>query len=170
MNITGRIAETGFRAFKAGQQAEQGYRLAHVWVVIADRQEAHIYHKTEKGLELIADVGSDGADVSTDTEFFDGHFSEISSGRNRHDPDFREKKKRQGDMAFIHSLAKWLDMANNEHVFDRLVLVADQHTLGRIRAGLTRNVHDRVTAELDRDLTKLPLKEIQEHLNSAIMF
>lgn len=166
MKITGQLADKGFHDFAGDPQSHHGHLISRIWVVIADHQEAHIYRKVPDGLELIADAGPG----SRNNEPFYGHFAEISEGRAKHDPDPREREKYNGDMVFIHSLAKWLDMADNEHVFDRLVLIADPHTLGSIRASLSDKVRERLTAELGKDLTKIPLKQIVEHLDRTIVF
>ncbi|HTK85830.1 MAG TPA: host attachment protein [Patescibacteria group bacterium] len=167
MKITGALADKGFHAFDAAPQSHQGQKTQHIWVLVTDHQHAHIYRKTAGGLELIADARADG---NTGTESFDGHINQVSAGREKKDHDPRKRQNNRDDMEFAHSLANWLNLANDEHAFDRLVLVADQHTLGHLRSNLSRNVQDRVTAELGKDLTKLPVKEIRKHLDDSIVF
>jgi protein required for attachment to host cells len=52
--------------------------------------------------------------------------------------------------------------------FERLVLVAPPKELGRLRAELSPAVRERVTAELNKDLTRLSLREMAEHLGAVI--
>src|SRR6185436_13667382 len=120
MKITGQLADKGFHAFDGDPNSHRGHIISRIWVVIADHQEAHIYRKVPQGLELIADAGPS----SRNNEPFDGHFIGISPDRGHHDSGHNDKEKYRGDMEFIHSLAKWLDMADSEHVYDRLVLIA----------------------------------------------
>lgn len=166
MKITGKLAEKGFHAFDAEPKMHQGHKISHTWIVVADSKKSHLYRKVESGLELIANTEWDGTNI----ESFDGHFFKNSAGGEKRDPDGRDKKKHHEGMEFIHSLAEWLDMADNERVFDKLVLVADPHTLGSIRTHLSHKVQDRVIGELDKDLTAFPLKEIQEHISHIVAF
>lgn len=166
MKITGKLAQGGFHTFDADPSTHHGHKITRTWAVIADGKKALVYRKTEGGLELIADAEWGGSTI----EPFDGHFFKISEGGKGHDSDPHNKKQNHADMVFIHGLVEWLDMAYNEHVFDNLILVAEPHTLGYLRKNLSSNVNARVTGELDKDLTKLSLKDTQEHLSHIMAF
>lgn len=51
--------------------------------------------------------------------------------------------------------------------FDRLVVVADPRTLGELRAGYHKAVAERLTGEVDKDLTQFPVEKIERVLLSA---
>ena len=52
--------------------------------------------------------------------------------------------------------------------FDKLVLVAAPKTLGDLRDLLPDPVKAKVVAEIDKDLTKVPLHELPKHLDSVL--
>jgi protein required for attachment to host cells len=75
-----------------------------------------------------------------------------------------------------HALEKTrfaLDMAERlrswalDNRFDALVVVADPRTLGALRPAYHRTVAERIVAELDKDLTNLPVPELERALNAA---
>lgn len=137
MKLKGLLAEKGLHALDDQPHMHAGHKIPRIWFIVADRQKAHIYHKVENGLELIADARAIGQGM---------------------------------DISFIPALANWLNLAEQENVFDRLVIVAAPHTMGDIRAALPHNVDNRVTAEIAKDLTGLPVKEIFEHLDNVVWF
>ena len=155
MKVSGKLAEKGLHAFDAEPRVHEGIEALRLWVVVADREKAHIYRKTAKGIERIADVKIGHGD---------------SSGGAHRGYDSKSEKKHHGDGAFIQKLTAWLDLASREDVFDRLILVASSHTLGDIRPSLTKGMQARIAAEVDKDLTKVPDSEIEEHLTETVWF
>lgn len=165
MKITGPLAEKGLHVFDHEPRMHEGHLIPRIWFLVADREKAHVYRKASHGLEQIADLKANGHAKSVDGHVLKAHGS---AGKGAHD--VHGEKIHHGDAAFIHTLADWLEVAERERVYDRLVLVAAPHTLGEIRAALPRAVHDRVTAELPKQLTGAPVKEVFDHLNKEIWF
>lgn len=78
-----------------------------------------------------------------------------------------ESTSRQIDEAtFAKQLAKSLNEAALQHRYDHLVLVADPATLGRVRPLLHKEAMQRIVAELSKDLTNVPLEDIERVLAS----
>lgn len=160
MKLSGTLAEKGLHAFDGEPHKHEGHEVPRIWIVVADRMQAHIFRKTSKGIERIADA-KPGHSLATHEHKGGGSFHgyDQKSGKNHHD-----------DAGFIQKLAAWLDTAERERIFDRLVIVAAPRTLGDIRAALSKNVFTRVTAEVDKELTEMPEAKIKEHLNDIIWF
>jgi len=162
MKISGKLAEKGLHAFDKEPRMRNGVVIPRLWIIVADREKAHIYRKTPLGIERIADVKK-GHPKS--------HREEAGScGTIPHGYDVRSEKRHHADSAFIQRLAEWLDQATKENVFDRLVLVAAPHTLGDIRTALSKDVHARIATEVDKDFIKLPDKEIEDNLSKIAWF
>jgi len=162
MKVSGKLAEKGLHAFDDEPHMHAGIKIPRFWIIVADREKAHIYRKTSTGMERIADARL-GHDHSH-------HETAGSRGASHHGYDERSEKTHHSDGAFIQKLMAWLDLASKENVFDRLVLVASPHTLGDIRAALSKDVRCRIAAEVDKDLIKMPEKEIEEHLAKIVWF
>ena len=69
---------------------------------------------------------------------------------------------------FHHELALYLSDAAKRGVFDRLVVVAPPKALGHLRAEFSPAVRGKVTAELNKDLTHVPIHELAAHLGSVL--
>jgi protein required for attachment to host cells len=109
------------------------------WIIVADRKKAHLYKKTPKGLDRIADTAACCSQP----------FPEDSAGREER---------------FLKDLAEWLDAAERENAFHRLVLIAPAATTEEIRGLLCKNVSARVCDALARDLEQVTEDEIEDHL------
>lgn len=160
MKLSGILAEKGIHAFAAEPQKTQGHDVPRIWLLIADNDQALFFRKTAEGLERIG-AAKKGHSKGT---------HEKSKGSGFHGYDARSSHQHHTDGAFIQKLAAWLDLAEREHVFDRLVLVAAPRALGDLREALSKNVFTRVAAEVSKDLTRLGDAEIREHLEDIIWF
>lgn len=73
-----------------------------------------------------------------------------------------ESTSRQLDEAtFAKQLAKGLNEAALKQQYEHLVLVADPTTLGRVRPLLHKEATQRLLAEVGKDLTNVPLENIE---------
>lgn len=158
MKLSGTLAEKGLHAFDHEPHHHAGHEIPRIWIIVADRFKAHIFRKTKQGMERIADARVGGG----------VHENEGRAGF--HGYDARSEKRHHDDGGFIHKLADWLDLAERENAYDRLVLVAAPRTLGDLRNVITPSVHTRVAAEVDKELTEMAETEIKKHLEDIIWF
>ena len=166
MKLTGTLAEKGFNAFDTEPRIHAGHEIPRTWVIVADRIKAHVYRKTAEGLELIADMKSEvGMPIAEGAQRNLGH---IAGTNTYYTSDPRDREHRHDDSEFIRELVTWLENAEREKAFDRLVLVAAPRTLGDIRPFLGKTLTTRITAEIDKDLTWMNEKEIQDNLKDVI--
>jgi protein required for attachment to host cells len=93
-------------------------------------------------------------------------FDSADQGRHSKVPrtDPREVEKHR----FADRLAAMLVEELNQGKFDRLVLVVPPRALGQLRDELSKPLRAKVSAELAKDLTHLPARELQEHLSTVI--
>lgn len=74
---------------------------------------------------------------------------------------------RLGKERFAKDLAERLRLAALQDEFRALVIAADPRTLGLLRPALHKAVLERVTGELDKDLTGTPLDQLEAALQAA---
>ena len=160
MKLSGTLAEKGLHVFDGESHKHEGHDVPRIWIVVADRLQAHIFRKTPHGIERIADARPGHSHAS----------HEDKGGHSFHGYDAKSQKTHHDDGGFVQKLAAWLDTAEREHIFDRLVIVAAPRTLGDIREALSKNVFSRVAAEVDKELTEMPEAKIKEHLDKIIWF
>jgi hypothetical protein len=126
----------------AKRQAADGAEDPRHWIIVTDHAKAHIYRKTPKGLERIPDVG-----VHCTHPFPEN----VGCGSD-----------------FLRSLALWLDAAERQNAFERLVLIAPPATLEIIHPLLGQNVHNKLRAALDREVDEITEDEIEDHITEVV--
>jgi protein required for attachment to host cells len=70
----------------------------------------------------------------------------------------------QGERRFLEKLAARLDAAVQAGEAKSLVIAAPPRALGALRQVYTHSLRGAVAAEVDKDLVKMPIHEIEKHL------
>jgi protein required for attachment to host cells len=70
----------------------------------------------------------------------------------------------QAEQTFLTELAQRLETAVTSHQVKSLIVVAPPRALGMIRHAYGHALRAAVRAELDKDLVKMPVHEIEKHL------
>ena len=141
------------------------------WIVVADGARARILANDGPGLGLRdttnVDFVSDNRknrDIVSDRP---GRSVGGSSGRHAMEP--KVNGHRYEKHLFAKEIAKHINTACHQGVFDSLILVAPPQTLGELRSALDRPALSKVRAELDKDLTKVSIRDLPEHFESVIL-
>lgn len=69
------------------------------------------------------------------------------------------------EATFAKQLAHGLNEGALKHQYEHLVLIADPHTLGRMRPLLHKETSQRLVAEVAKTLTNSPLEDIERALS-----
>lgn len=80
------------------------------------------------------------------------------------DTDFHQLAKEQ----FAKDFAARLNRAALANAFDRIVVIAPPPTLGELRAQYHADLKKRIVGEIDRDLTKHPVEDIERQVAAAL--
>ena len=91
-----------------------------------------------------------------------------SGGQGRHAMEPPTDPQRYAKYEFARELAERLEDAVHARRFEALVLIAAPKTLGDLRELLPEAVKAKVVAEIDKDLTKVPLRDLPKHLGSVL--
>jgi protein required for attachment to host cells len=146
--------------------------MATTWILLADGARARVIEQDRKERDF---------KPAFEQEFFGqkAQSKEIASdrpgrsfdraGQGRHAMEPPTDPQRHAKFAFAGDLAKYLQKAAGEERFGRLVLIAAPKTLGDLRELLPDVVRKRISAELDKDLTKVPTKDLAHHLDPALL-
>lgn len=143
------------------------------WIVIADGMHARILRQDAPGAALVPALDQEMVDPAVHGFARDlksdqpGRAFDTGSGARhamepRHDPHVLEKAQ------FARRVAALVNEAAGRNAFAKLVLVAPPKTLGELRQDLDTQARQRVTGELARDLVRMPLKELRDHLKDLL--
>jgi protein required for attachment to host cells len=141
------------------------------WILIADGARARIFANLGPGKGIAPVEGgvlkgdhAPSRDLASDRP---GRTFE-SADVMRHAIDPAQDPHRELKRAFAGRIASLIEERLAENAFDRLVLVAPPVTLGDLRSALSKSVKERVSAELDNDLTNTPIEELPKHLAAIL--
>lgn len=139
------------------------------WVVVCDGAKALVFENigdaTLPNLKTL-DV-FDQKDLPTREQGTDEPgrtFSSVGSGRSSYQQTDWHSRSEE---AFLTHLAQRLDAAVSTGKTKSLILVAPPRALGIIRPAYSLALKNAVRAEIDKDLVKLPVHEIEKHLTGA---
>jgi len=141
------------------------------WVLIADGARARLLTTGggAKGLEPVLDqefIGTNLAsrDIASDRpgRSFD------SAGEGRHAMEPPTDPKRHAKQAFAHDIAEILEAARKKNGFGCLVVVAPPQALGDLRSEFGVELRRMVIAEINKDLTQVPIHELPDYLGTAV--
>jgi len=140
-------------------------RKPKTWVVVADGGRARVLaaRGIGQGFELVNERVMPLEKTSELGAGPPGRAFE-SVGAQRHGIEPRVDFHRGQKVAFETELAGFLDEELRAGRFQRLVVVAPPAALGNLRRLLTEAVREAVSAEIDKDLTRVALHELPAHL------
>ncbi len=145
---------------------------ATTWILITNGARARVLgHKTigtklyeVEGMEFSDDVLS----ISQIMADKAGRaFISMSPARSAMQPKTDPVAKREAD--FIRLIAYILDEKYRNNCFDRLVIFASKRAMGDLRKMLSEDVKGAIIAEISKDLTNVPDKEIEKHLKNVML-
>jgi protein required for attachment to host cells len=139
------------------------------WIVMADGSRARIVspRRGESGFDVLSELASQEAHVPSH-EIWSGRSGRTQESGNsaHHAIEARQDPHEARKTAFIRSVAERLNRAAIEKAFDRLILFAPPRCLGELREALGEAASGKIKGAAPKDLTKLPLIELPQHLEA----
>ena len=136
------------------------------WVVVCDGAKALIFENVGNKFapRLQAKEVYSQQDPKTHDLGTDGPGRAINSIDGRRSAMEQTDWHDQAERAFLHDLASRLDAAVSAGAAKAIVVVAPPRAVGVLRAVYSAQLRGALHGELDRDLVKLPVAEIEKHL------
>ncbi len=141
------------------------------WILVADGARARILRNLGPGSGIERDTVKDfegstalSRDIASDRpgRTFD------SAGPGRHTMAQPSDPHAHEQVNFLREIVAYIEKAGEKKSFDRLVLVAPPTALGTLRAQLSGPLAAKVTGELNKDLTKVPVHDLAKHLGGVM--
>lgn len=139
----------------------------HIWVVLADQGRMRVYNRKNhdvtylgEGLpgdhEIYVREASPQNRIFSSCSRFIRHTLTPRSGR--------DKARHQ----FAQSIADWLSDAQQQGLFDKIVLVAAPKFLGALRSAMPVSLMPYIVAEINKDLVNMPEKALKKELDAIL--
>jgi protein required for attachment to host cells len=150
-------------------------RPSRTWIIIADAARAKIWTQEKTGAPLTALEGGDfrnpnSAHHTRDLGSDRPGRSVESVGGARHAIQSKHDPRRSAAAGFASNVADFVEQKAVEKSYERLVIVAPPHTLNDFRHALGKHASALLVAEIHKDLTKTPTRELPPHLDPAVQF
>lgn len=143
--------------------------MDNTWIVVGHRAGARIFLHTRTGFHLVAEMHNEAGRLK------EGEINSDRPGRaydrtggGRHAMSTEESAHDHVAGVFAHELAERLRAGRNEHLYGRLVLVAEPRFLGMLRAALDEPTAALVYASVGKDLAQVPVHELASHLRGEV--
>jgi len=141
------------------------------WVLVADSGQARILAMRRKpyAFELVTEFASIDQH-RTSKELVSDASGRVyhTQGPGTHAMLPRSNPRENAEEQFSNDLAKRVEKAACEGRFERLALIADARTLGRLRRGLRKDLAERVVEERALNLTGLSLHDLEPRLRDIL--
>jgi protein required for attachment to host cells len=136
------------------------------WVVVCDGAKALVLENAgdEKFPNLKTKEVYEQKDPRTHEQGTDAPGRSINSIDSRRSAMEQTDWHEQEEQKFLQNLASHLDAEINAGRAKSVIVVAPPRALGVLRQAYSHNLRAALRAEIDKDLVKLPLHEIERHL------
>lgn len=142
-------------------------KVQRTWILIADGSRARVLESHGPGSKLVpvedmvlAVELPPNRELETDRP---GRSLE-SANPTRHAIENRSDARRELKRKLARDVADKLEHGLRDRRFDRLAIVAPPAALGDLREALSKSLQSKVTAELAKDLVKIPKNDLPSHL------
>lgn len=144
--------------------------MSPTWILVAESSRAKLYSRENRKApltEVESLVHPEGrmheGDLVADRAGSDGG----SVGQGRHIVVNRTSAKEQECIDFARTLGHRLESARNNGSFNKLILIAPPAFLGVLRDQLSKEVMNRVSEQIDKNLVQQSAAVVQSHLSTA---
>lgn len=141
------------------------------WVLVADGARARLFVNdgVGKGIKPALEQEFIGTNLPSREIASDRPGRSFDSGgEGRHAMEPATDPQRHEKQVFARAIADLLDDARKKNAFERLVIVAPPRALGDLRSEFGTELMGMVSAELNKDLTKLPTRDLPDHLGQVM--
>lgn len=142
--------------------------MSITWIMVANASQAKLFanHGPKKGLQFIKELVHPESREKTSNLVSDRSGSHTGSGHGAFvqatDPKHHEAER------FAQEITRELDDGRINKAYDRLILVASAPFVGLVNSRLPELVRSKLSEIIDKDYTRLPVKELAGHLESYV--
>jgi len=136
------------------------------WVVVCDGAKALILENAGDGMHpnLKTKEVREQESAKTHEQGTDAPGRSVNSVGNRRSAMEQTDWHAQDEQRFLVDLAKRLDAAVTAGETKSIIIVAPPRALGVLRQAYSQNLRNALRAEIDKDLVRMPVDEIERHL------
>lgn len=142
--------------------------MSTTWVMVANASQAKLFanHGPNKGLQFVKEFLHPESREKTSNLVSDRSGSHIGSGHGAFvqatDPKHHEAER------FAQEVTRELDEGRTNNAYDRLIFVASAPFMGLVNSRLPEPVRSKLSKIIDKDYTRLTVKDLEGHLKDYV--
>jgi len=140
--------------------------MSVTWIMVANASQAKLYahNGPKKGLELLKEMQHPESREKAANLVSDriGNFPGSGSYAQPTSPKEHEAER------FAQELARELEDGRVKNAFEKLILVASSHFMGLLNQRMPAPLKNKVADTIEKDYTRLPVKELTGHLSAHV--
>jgi len=142
--------------------------MSITWIMVANASQAKLFSNSgpNRGLTLLKELLHPESREKTSNLVSDRSGSNVGTGHGAFvpatDPKHHEAER------FAQELTRELEEGRVNNAYDRLILVASAPFIGLINSRLPGQVRSKLSESIEKDYTRLPIKELSGHLESYV--
>ncbi|HKJ73097.1 MAG TPA: host attachment protein [Alphaproteobacteria bacterium] len=147
------------------------FKKITTWIVLADGARARVLRNDGPGTglaELEEWVSEEARKPTRELGVERPGRVQESANAERHAMAPREDWHEQEKTNFARDLARYLKKHGDDGDYDELILAAAPRALGDLRKSLDQATAGRLKSEINKDLTQIPIAELDSHLSDVI--
>jgi protein required for attachment to host cells len=136
--------------------------------MVANASQAKVFanHGPNRGLQFVKELSHPESREKTSNLVSDRSGSHTGTGHGAFvqatDPKHHEAER------FAQEVSRELDDGRMNNAYDRLILVASSPFMGLVNSRLPELVRSKLSETIDKDYTRLPVKDLAGHLQSYV--
>lgn len=137
------------------------------WVLVADGGRARIFElrKTPAEFQEVHTMASEALHSRSVDLVADGSGRSFNTqGPASHSKQQKSDPHELAEQAFSRKVIDKLERAANMNVFEKLMVVSDPRTMGRLRSLMSKQLRNHVTCEVNLDLVGLSLEKLEKRV------
>lgn len=142
--------------------------MSTTWVMVANASQAKLFanHGPNKGLQFIKEFLHPESREKTSNLVSDRSGSHTGTGHGAFvqatDPKHHEAER------FAQEVTRELDEGRTNNAYDRLIFVASAPFMGLVNSRLPEPVRSKLSKIIDKDYTRLTVKDLSGHLKEYV--
>jgi protein required for attachment to host cells len=140
--------------------------MSVTWIMVANASQAKLYANNgpKKGLQLVKELlhpesREKAANLVSDRI---GNYAGSGSYAQPTDPKEHEAER------FALELSRELEDGRVKNAYEKLIVVASSHFMGLLNQRISGQVKNKVAEFIEKDYTRLPVKELSGHLEGHV--
>jgi protein required for attachment to host cells len=146
--------------------------MAKTWIVVADNSRARIFevldrNETLQELDDLVNPAGRQHDYELRTDNLGRYYGRGERMQGHTAPPRTDPGQHETEL-FAKTVAHYLEQARVDHRCDRICLIAAPKFLGLLRQSLTKDARNMVFEELDKDISWLDGRKVQEYVRQKL--